>query len=368
MALLKPLGQGQSYLKGGFLGFPKSGKTWTATYLATGLHKYLKNCGEVVMFDTEGGSEYVAPIVRKELGRELLGVKARSFADLMAVTKELKPNDILIVDSITHPWRELCDAHLKGVNEQRARKKQPPRARLEFQDWGPIKNTWAKWADWYLNSPVHVIICGRAGFEYEMQTNEETDQKELVKTGTKMKTESEFGFEPSLLVEMERLIERDGGRRVAKRQATVIGDRFGILDGKVFVNPKFRDFLPHVALLKPGTHSEIDTEVKSDTGVDESGDAEWNRERKARTILSEEIQGLLVFHIPGQTAKDKQRKAALLHEAFGTRSWTAVEGLPSEVQRQGLALLHERLDGTPREAPAPEESADSEVTLEDVPA
>jgi hypothetical protein len=362
MSLLKPLGQGQSYLKAGFLGFPKSGKTWTAINLAVGLHKFLANCGQLVFFDTEGGSEYIARIVRKELDRDLIGLKSRSFADLMAVTRETKPNDILIVDSITHPWRELCEAHLKGVNEARVKKKKPPRSRLEFQDWGPIKDTWGRWADWYLNSQVHVIICGRAGFEYEMQVNEETEQKELVKTGTKMKTESEFGFEPSLLVEMERLVEHGPARRVTKRQATVIGDRFGILDGKVFINPKFRDFLPHVEMLKPGAHSEIDTAVKSDTGADENGDAEWNRERKTRTILAEEIQGLLVAHFPGQSAADKKSKADLIYEAFDTRSWTAVEGMPSEILRKGLGYLRGLLEVKPEDEPT-----EAGVTLEDVP-
>lgn len=223
------------------------------------------------------------------------------------------------MDSITHPWRELCDSHLKNVNDALRKKGKASRSRLEFQDWNPIKNTWAQWTNFYLNSPVHIIICGRAGYEYEMQINEETDKRELVKTGTKMKTESEFGFEPSLLIEMER-VPNSEGRRAIKHQGTVIGDRFGLLDGKVFLDLKFRDFEPHVKALKPGALSPVDVTVKSDTGVDESGDAEWNRERRERTILAEEIQGLLVAHIPGQAAKDKQEKAQLMFDAFKTRS------------------------------------------------
>jgi hypothetical protein len=364
MPLLKPLGQGQGYLKAGFLGFSKSGKTYTATDLAIGTYKLFGNCGDIVFFDTEGGSEYIATRLKQQIGKDLIGLKSRSFSDLVAVTKEIKPNDVLLVDSITHIWRELCDSHLMRVNDALRRRNRNPRFKLEFQDWNPIKATWEEWTTWYLNAPVHVIICGRAGYEYDLQMNEETERKELVKTGVKMKTESEFGFEPSLLVEMERLID-PVKRRVTKRQATVIGDRFGILDGKTFVNPKFKDFEPHLLLLKPGANNPIDTEIKSDTGVTEEGDIEWQKERKTRTILAEEIQGLLVYHIPGQSAKDKQRKAALLHEAFNTRSWTAVEGLPSEVLREGLALLHERLDTASGPEVVDEEM---EVTLEDVPA
>ena len=342
MGLLQPLGQGQGYLKAGFLGFPKSGKTYTATELAIGTYKFFGNCGRVVFFDTEGGSEYVANRIREAIGKEPVGLKSRAFSDLMAITKEVQPDDVLIVDSVTHIWRELCDAHLKSVNQALARKGKPPRSKLEFQDWNPIKQTWGQWTDYYLNSRVHAIICGRAGYEYDMQVNEETDRKELVKTGVKMKTESEFGFEPSLLIEMER-VNDPTTRRATKRQGIVIGDRFSVLDGKVFLNPKFKDFAPHVKLLKPGAHSIIDTDIKSDTGVNEEGDGAWTAERRQRTILSEEIQGLLVSKIPGQTAKEKKEKADLLYRAFGTRSWTAVENMSSAALRDGLTWS----DGSP---------------------
>lgn len=343
MGLLQQLGQGQGYLKAGFLGFPKSGKTFTATDLAIGTYKFFGNCGDIVFFDTEGGSEYVAQRIKESIGKLPLGLKSRSLFDLMEVTREVKPNDVLIVDSVTHIWRELCDSHLKSVNDVLRRKNKPPRTKLEFQDWNPIKQTWSQWTDWYLNSSVHVIICGRAGYEYDMQLNEETDRKELVKTGTKMKVEGEFGFEPSLLIEMERVLD-PGSRRATKRQAIVIGDRFNILDGKVFLNPKFKDFQPHVRMLKPDAHSTIDTSLKTDTGVNEDGDGAWNAERRTRTILAEEIQGLLIVHIPGQAAKDKQEKAALLYGAFGTRSWTAVENLPSQRLREGLRWLREQFE------------------------
>ncbi|HEV2418657.1 MAG TPA: AAA family ATPase [Terriglobia bacterium] len=144
MALLRELGQGQGFLKAGFLGFPKSGKTYTAITLAIGLHKFMGNCGNLVFFDTEGGSEYVASMIRAQLGRPLLGVKARAFDDLIAVTREVKPNDVLFVDSITHLWRELCDSHLKNVNDALRKKGKALRSRLEFQDWNPIKSTWAQ--------------------------------------------------------------------------------------------------------------------------------------------------------------------------------------------------------------------------------
>jgi len=347
MGLLHQLGSGQGYLKAGFLGFNKSGKSFTAAVIAVGLWKHLGKKGRIVLFDTEGGSEYLVPMIEKETGSKPLGVRSRSFADLMAVTSELQPDDIFLVDSITHPWRELCDAHLAKVNEGRQKKRLPPRSKLEFQDWGPIKLTWAQWTDWYLNSKVHIIICGRAGFEYEMEDNAETGKKELQKVGVKMKTESEFGFEPSLLVEMERVQVFEGEKHVIKRRATVLGDRFQVLDGKSFDNPTFKTFLPHIQLLTPGAHAPIDTGLKSDTGVDESGDEHWQRERREREILSEEVKGLFQQYIPGQTAADKKTRTEMMEKYFGTRSWTKVENLQSGELRDGLRGLRRHFEGNP---------------------
>ncbi|HEV2418656.1 MAG TPA: hypothetical protein VGX94_12695 [Terriglobia bacterium] len=124
-------------------------------------------------------------------------------------------------------------------------------------------------------------------------------------------------------------------------------------------------------MLKPGVLSPVDVAVKSDTGVDESGDAEWNRERRERTILAEEIQGLLVAHIPGQAAKDKQEKAQLMFDAFKTRSWTAVEDLSSQTLRHGLAFLRDKLEGQQAAADpplgAPPDGVPFQTTDDDVP-
>ena len=345
-SLLGTLGTGQGYLKAGFLGFQKSGKTFTAMLLAIGTRKFFGLTGPIAMFDTEGGSEYIARVVQRETGTDLVGVKSRAFDTLCTMAEECVAAEVsvLIVDSVTHVWRELCDAYLKQLNERLVAKKLPRRQRLEFQDWAHVKGVWSRWADFYLNAPLHIIICGRAGYEYDMELNEETGRKELVKTGIRMKTEGEFGFEPSLLVEMEReqLPDGKGGFRL-QRRGTVLGDRFGVIDGATTLDPTFHFFTPHLALLKPGAHAPIDTAVQSDVGVDDEGDDGWSRERKTRTILCEEIQGELVNAYPGQAAADKKAKADLIHMAFGTRSWTAVESMDSKRLRTGLAQIREGL-------------------------
>jgi AAA domain len=370
MSLLQKLGTGQGHLKAGFLGFQKSGKTYTAALLGIGTRKVFGLTGPLAMYDTEGGSEYIAPLVKRETGIDMVGMRSRSFDDLVSMAHECVEAgvSVLVVDSVTHVWRELCDAYMKQVNEgierqnERFSKKRPLRSRLEFQDWAHVKGVWARWADFYVNSPLHIIICGRAGYEYDMQDNDRGG-KELVKTGIKMKTEGEFGFEPSLLVEMEREQESNGeGGFTLRRRATVLGDRFGVIDGATTIDPTFEFFAPHVAMLKPGAHATIDTRVKTDTGVDEEGDGEWGRERKSRTILCEEIQGELVAVYPGQKAEEKKAKADLIFAAFKTRSWTAVESMDSDRLRRGLAFIRRELRG-PEPDPLAAEITDQDSDL-----
>jgi hypothetical protein len=355
MTIMTALGTGQGYLKAGFLGFQKSGKTYTAAKLAIGTRAFFGLTGPVAMFDTEGGSEYIAPLILKETGVALQGIRSRSFDDLMTAAQECVAAEIsiLIVDSVTHVWRELCDAYMKQLNEKLVAQKRTRRQRLEFQDWAQVKGIWNGWTDFYVNSPLHIIICGRAGFEYNMEENEDTGRKELQKVGIKMKVEGEFGFEPSLLVEMDRVQESNGsGGFVLRRQATVLGDRFGVIDGKEAYDPDFEFFRPHIEMLKPGAHAPINVDIKTKTGVDMDGDTDWARERKTRAILCEEIQGELVNAYPGQTAPEKKAKTDLIYLAFSTRSWTAVESMQSLILRRGLALIRKELgvkEATPEE-------------------
>lgn len=344
---LRPLGAGQGWLKSGLLGFAKGGKTYTATTLAIGVKNYFSLPGPIAYFDTESGSEYVVPRVKAETGQTPIGIKSRKFDDLIEVAGEADSGgvSVLIVDSITHPWRELMDSYLNQVNEQLAGQNRPLRSRLEFQDWNPIKQKWSLWTDFFLNSSLHIIICGRAGYDWDFQEREDGSGRDLIKTGIKMKTESEFGFEPSLLIDMERVQIRDKDDRLTKvfvRRATVIGDRFGVLDGQTCDNPDFEFFKPHIELLTPGAANVVDTVSQSDMGITDTGDSEHYARKRERTIILEEIQGEILRVFPGSTIKDKTSKANLIESVFQTRSWTKVETLIAlEDLRAGLLQIRE---------------------------
>lgn len=321
MSLFRKAENTSAYLKAGFLGFAGSGKTFTATMLAIGLAKLinerkLKEAGRPIFFlDTETGSDYVTQRVR-EAGLELHTAKTRAFVDLLEAIKECEANgSVLIIDSITHFWREFTDAYQRKKNI----------TRLEFQDWNVLKSEWGRFTDRYVNSSLHILMCGRAGYEYDNEINERTQKREIVKSGIKMKAETETGYEPSLLVLMER--EMDVKTNAVHRTAYVLKERFGLIDGQAFENPTFDTFKPHIEQLNlGGTQLGVDTSRNSNglfTGDD--GDTQWKYRARQKDIALEEIEAEMVNMYPGQSAGDKKAKADLLEELFGTRSWTAVQ-------------------------------------------
>lgn len=322
MTLFKKAESTSAFLKAGFMGFAGSGKTFTATTIAIGLaqlinEKKLPQAGKPIFFlDTETGSDYVTHKVR-EAGLELYAAKSRAFLDCIEAINECQESgSVLIIDSITHVWREFCDAYKKKKN----------RTRMEMLDWVAVKEEWSRFTDAYVNSSAHIIMCGRAGFEYEHEEDEVTHKKQLVKSGVKMKAEGETGYEPSLLV----LMERDTDVRTNKvvRTAYVLKERFDIIDGKQIENPTFADFLPHIERLNlGGVQLGVDT-TRDSTALFSAGDgdSQWKYEQRQKEIALDEIREEITKHLGfGMDADTKKSKSELLEKVAGTRSWTKVE-------------------------------------------
>lgn len=335
MSLLRPASNEMAFAKVGIFAFAGGGKTYTASLIAVGLHKLIKSTKPVAFLDSETGSDFVGPRLFAPAGVPLLVAKTRSFKDLLAFMDEAQEtSDIAIVDSVTHVWNELQAAFLKRVNENRAVKLQ----RLEFQHWRQIKEEWQKFADRFTSSKLHVIICGRAGDVWRFDETGEVDaagkaRKELIAVDTKMRVEGQFAFEPSLLIEMERVpVEeaRSRGERLTVNRAHVRKDRADMIDGADFDDPTFESFLPHFQALNIGGAHRTADETRSSVDLfDAEGRSDWEQERKAREIACEEIQGLLTSRWPGRAAEDVKAKTEIVYRHFGTRSWTAVEGMQS---------------------------------------
>ncbi|MGO9472629.1 MAG: AAA family ATPase [Rhodomicrobium sp.] len=335
-----------AYLKMGIYGEAGSGKTYTASQIAKGLALFLeKKFGErppVMMVDTENGSHFVAPIFQKA-GIEFLVAQTRAYADLKVALREAQAaGAILFVDSVTHFWEEMREAYLEAKRKRLKNRD----ARLELPDWNAIKPEWAKFTSLFLNAHAHIILCGRAASVYEFQDREDGSRKDMITVGTKMAAEKGLGYEPNLLIEMSSEQLREAGKKkVVRRKATVLKDRATLLDGQEFINPKFENFLPHINSLNLGGKHQGFDQTRSSVSLFPQ-DEKDNTARQRRIVI-DEIQTLLVLHIPGQAAADKQRRAALIKKYFNA-SWTEIEEvMPLLVLRGGYDGLHRELEGMP---------------------
>ena len=340
MSMLKKAQNRMAFAKVGLYGEAGSGKTWTAAQIAIGLHKANGMDKPVGMFDTEPAASYIIPLF-EEAGIEFLVYdESRALSDLMAFMDEAEREcSIVIIDSITHVWRDAQDSYMAKVNETRRRKNQRPIYQLEFHHWKPIKAAWQTFTDRFLSSKLHCIVCGRAGSIYEYQKNEESGKMELITSGTKMATEKELGYEPSLLIEMVK--HREEGKIV--NRALVEKDRTNRLNGNEIDYPDFAKLKPHFDFLNiGGQHFESMNQRTSkdmyELGADDDGFA---HEKRQREIVCEEIKGLFVQHgLDGNSQEAKQKRIDTLEKYFNTKSWTKVESMHSEK----LKAIYKQLD------------------------
>ena len=344
MTMLKKAENRVAFAKVGIYGEAGSGKTRTAVEIAIGLYKAAGCTKPVGFFDTEPAASYMIPFFEKAGIEFLVYDESRALKDLMAFVDEAeKVCSIIIVDSITHVWRDAQDSYLKRINEMRKEKRQKPIYALEFHHWKPIKAAWAAFTDRFLSSKVHFIVCGRAGSVYEYQKNEESGKMELITTGTKMATEKELGYEPSLLIEMVKV--RDGGKII--NRALVEKDRTDTLNGRELDYPSFASFKSHFDFLNIGgqhfgSMNEKDSSDMYTLGAEDDG---FGFEKKAREIVCEEIKSLFITHnMDGTGKEEKQRRNEILIEFFGTGSWTAIECMNSEKLRKCLLAMRDRLE------------------------
>lgn len=338
-----------SYLKAGLLGNAGSGKTYTAAMLAVGISRHFNSDKPILFLDTEGGSDYIYDRVVEKGKMELLVAKTRAFSDLLDTVQNAESDaDIIIIDSITHYWEEFkqtyLDAKQERINQKYAKwNKKGPKLDLTFPDWAYLKKEWGKFTTAFLNSKLHIIMCGRLGYEYSFQENDK-GQKELIKDDIKMKTESETGYEPSLLIKMERL-PVIGREDHPERMATVLKDRFGVLDGKSMINPNFNFFKPHIELLKKGGEKAFDETRKSSQLVDKevNGYANENN-KKIRDIIIDEIKSYLELKFSGSSKDAKEARLNKLFEVFGTASIDALITKSEKELKDGYNLIKSQFE------------------------
>jgi len=334
-----PLANTKPFLKIAFEGFAGSGKTMTAAKVAIGMHRRIESKTPIVIFDTELSSHWLKPLF-EENEIDAVVKSSRSLADLKTAMSMCRDgySEILIIDSISAIWENFLEAYKAKIFREFKRKD------LSFADWGIIKPTWkTEFTDHFVRDTYHVLMTGRAGYEYDNELNEK-GKREIFRSGIKMKVEGETAYEPDFLVLMERFERVLTEEKEVWREATVIKDRSRTLDGQTFRNPDYSHFAPAIELIltKPDVRS---SSPDADAGIliqTEEGRRDWMRKKD---ILLEKIEAYLVLTWPSQTAEAKQMKIGALHAGFGTTSWTEVTTRRPEELAIGLEKMSEFVRG-----------------------
>jgi len=323
-----------AFFKYGVYGGNGSGKSFTTSLIAIGLHKYMKAKKPIAFVDSETGSDFVLKLFKKEK-IELMVAKTRSFADLLTIIEEAEKNCFgLIIDSVTHYWDDLVEGYKR---KNKLKKITHP------SHWMVIKPMWREFSEKYVISKLHTFVCGRAGDVWE-DVEDDEGVKELKRTGTRMRVEKELGYEPFFLVEMEkaRLSNRAGAGWT--HRAWVVKDRFDVIDSQCFDNPTFESFLPHIELLNlKGEHRVLEQTQESSilfNGIDNSGEKRFRQIK----ILQEKISKAIYRIHPGKTDEAKLKRDDLMKQAFGTVSWTEVCSMQKDDLENGLSTLEKQLN------------------------
>ena len=306
----------QAALKIGIYGRQGSGKTFTALMMAEGIAATTKK--RVAYVDTERGTDfYTKAVTERRIHPEAFDFDAiytRSIAEVTKEVRALKPAEYccVVLDSVTHLWEAAVNAYSgrKGGGGQ-----------IPFHAWTGIKKPYKELMQFLINSPMHVLLCGREGQVYETDPN--TD--EVKASGFKMKAEGETPYEPHILFRMDPERNRDGSTTI---RIYAEKDRTSVLAGQTIVL-----YTPDGKTPKNATFDRL---VKPLLGLlgDKQAQVETNDEAAARD--SEEIAA-------AAAAKDK--RSLELREEYEARFKLAktsedVEALSKELTKDLKAQMH----------------------------
>lgn len=317
-------------------GDPGSGKTYTMAKIAIGLHKKIKSQKPVVLIDTERSHQWLIPLF-KEANIKFLVRETKSLVDVRQAMKMCREgySDILLIDSITHIHEKFMDAYKEKVNRQR----------LQFQDYAIVKPAWRKeFTEPLVNDDYHILFTGRIKDDYENELDEETGKREIFKSGRSMQAEKNIGYEPDLLLYMERvenILSKD--KKDVHRQATVLKDKSSLTDGKTFIDPVFENFEPIIdyCLSNPAEKKPVEEGDNKELFKTEEDKRAY---LKKKDILLEKIGNEMTKYAPGQSAEVKQKRIELSEKVFGTNSWTEVETFSLKTLEQGYDKLLRVID------------------------
>lgn len=328
-----PLKAKDHFIKFSIGGFAGSGKTKTASDIIKGCYTDLKIKKPLLLIDNEKGSRFLVKSF-KDAGIETFVKETVQVVDVLSAFKLLNNGEIgfLFIDSLSKVWYQYVRDY-KAVNNKTF---------MTLQDWGKILPSWQEmFSDKFVDLNGNCGFTGRGGFTYDME-EDDNGKKAFAKSGVKMKLAGETPFEPDINIWMELHQEMKNGKTLVWREAQIMKDRSGMIDGMTFKNPKYKDFQPVVKYLIDVPIGEVAGET-STRNLAPAENFEYLRNRDEKEKLFSEIKGVFdLYGFGGNAGKEaKQQKTAMINKVFGTVAFERIQSMDNQILADGMDILKE---------------------------
>lgn len=321
------------FIKASFAGFSGSGKSRTASEFIKGCYQDLKIDKPLLIIDNEKGSRFLIKFF-EDAGIETHVKETVQLVDILSSFRLLNEGQIgfLFIDSLSKVWYQYVRDY-KTANKKTF---------MTLQDWGKILPAWQEtFSDAFVDLNGNCIFTGRGGYTYDMEEDSETGKKAFAKSGVKMKLAGETPFEPDINVWMELEQEMKDGKPIVWRTAQIMKDRSGLIDGKTFKNPTYKDFQPVVKYLTETPIGEV-AGSSSSSNLAPTENFESLRKREEKEKLLDEIKGIFDLHAMGGNigAELKSLKTCIINKVFGTTSMKRIEEFDNQILQESKTILN----------------------------
>lgn len=313
----------------GIVGPPWSGVTLTAMLIAIGLSKTRHASAPIAFVDPDGVSDFLqGPCAAESIS--LLPSRSPVFLEMINAlhAAEAAECGVFVIDNYFAMRAELEAALRERLGLQGQRFTAAQRATVD--------TLWAEWTRALRSSPLDVVVSGHAPHTWTEDGADGAEDRAVADAA-------------DLLIDMTAHVKRTGTAKHGRMRyrALVLKDRAMALNGSAFTWPSittyhasdyekiYQAIAPHLAALTAAGESRLLRGESAPRGSGSlitapAGESAYAERQRRATICIEEIQASLNFIWPGQTNEEKALRALVLSTMFGSRSWTAIAGLPLE--------------------------------------
>jgi len=343
-------------------GMAGDGKSRTSAEIMAGIYNLLKKRGllqtnaPLLCIDTEDAAQFLVEFF-KDQGVPVKAKQTKSLADVQTAFDLASAGHFfgVYIDSATHIYKDFIENWMRKNKIEK----------MEMRHYGITNPLWEKeFGQRMVAAKCHIVFTGRGTAAYEMVENDETHKREMQQTGVKMQISKDAPFDPNLVIWMSSQQKAGkGGKPVVWREAFILKDRSGTIDGKTFGSektkgPSFKDFEPHFTYLlrnvTPGAKIAGQT-TSSEAVIPDQVERDNTSEQKK--IALDEIKSLLTAVAPGRSDAETKLKCDLLERVYNQRSWKVVETYSIETIKSGLEPMKKEIDTIRRAMEAAREEA-----------